>query len=113
MQISLASSVTRAVALAILSASAFTVSAQTPGQPYSGVKVDDMKALAAKPTPKTADGHPDLNARWVVPETGTRVFYGKTVGNEHQLIFGIPATGDAAKDAAVTDNLNKKKEVVF
>ena len=69
-----------------------------------------MKALAAKPTPKTADGHPDLNGHWVPPETGMRVSYGKIVGNEHQLIFGIPATGDAQTDAAVTEELNKKKD---
>jgi len=85
------------------------VGAQTPGQPLGGVKPDDMKALAAKPTP-TAGGHPDLNGHWVFPETGFRVFYGKTVGNEHQLIFGIPATGDAQTDAAVTEDLNKKKD---
>jgi hypothetical protein len=110
MKISLASSITRAAVLAILSASAFTVSAQTPGQPQGGLKPDDMKALAAKPTPKNADGHPDLNGHWVFPETGFRVFYGKTVGNEHQLIFGIPATGDPQTDAAVTEDLNKKKD---
>jgi hypothetical protein len=110
MKISLGSSIAKAVVLAILSASAYTVSAQTPGQPQGGLKPDDVKALAAKPTPKTADGHPDLNGQWVPPETGLRVFYGKTVGNEHQLIFGIPATGDPQTDAAVTEDLNRKKD---
>jgi hypothetical protein len=69
-----------------------------------------VKALAAKPTPKTADGHPNLEGHWVAPETGRRVSYGIVKGNEHQLIFGIPITGDAATDAAVTEDLNKKKD---
>ena len=36
--------------------------------------------------------------------------YGRVVGNEHELIFGIPVTGDAQTDAAVTEDLNKKKD---
>jgi len=107
----LASSVTRAaLVVAVVCTPALIASAQVPGQPLQGLQPDDMKALAAKPTPKTADGHPDLNGRWLPPETGTRVSYGKVVGTEHQLIFGIPATGDAATDAAVTEDLNKKKD---
>jgi len=69
-----------------------------------------MKALAAKPTPKTADGHPNLSGHWAMPNTGFRFFYGKTQGNEHDLVFGIPATGNAQTDAGVTENLNKQKD---
>jgi hypothetical protein len=73
--------------------------------------LDDVKAMAAKPTPKTPDGHPDLNGRWIPPRLtrGVRGSYGKVVGNEHQLIFGIPITGDAETDAAVTEKLNDVK----
>jgi hypothetical protein len=111
MKARLAGSVTRAaLVVAVVCTSASSVRAQTPGQPLEGVKPDDMKALAAKPTPKTPDGHLDLNGRWLPPETGARVSYGRVVGTEHQLIFGIPATGDAQTDAAVTEELNKKKD---
>jgi hypothetical protein len=106
----LASSITRAVVFAVMCTPGLMVSAQNPGQPLAGEAVDDMKALAAKPTPKTADGHPDLNGRWLPPRTGARVSYGKVVGTEHQLIFGIPITGEVKTDAAVTEDLNKKKD---
>ncbi len=99
-----------ALVVAVVCAPALTVSAQNPGNAHEGVPVDDVKALAAKPTPKTADGHPDLNGRWIPPENGTRVSYGKVVGTEHQLIFGIPVTGDSQTDIAVTEDLNKKKD---
>ena len=105
----LASSVTRvALVVAIVCIPALRVSAQDLPE---AKPLDDMKALAAKPTPKTPDGHPDLNGRWLAPRLtrGVRGSYGKIVGNEHQLIFGIPVTGDAETDAAVTEKLNDIK----
>src|SRR5215831_8027685 len=101
--------VTKVAVLALLCTPALTVRAQD--RPDDRQVLDDVKALAARPTPKTADGHPDLNGRWVMPRTarGVRGSYGKVVGNEHQLIFGIPATGDPSVDAAVTEDLNNRK----
>jgi hypothetical protein len=105
----LANSVTRvALVVAIVCIPALRASAQDLPE---AKPLDDMKALAAKPTPKTPDGHPDLNGRWLAPRLtrGVRGSYGKVVGNEHQLIFGIPATGDPETDAAVTEKLNDIK----
>ena len=96
MKTCLASSITRAaLVVAVVCIPALRMSAQS--LPDDSRPLDDMKALAAKPTPKTPDGHPDLNGRWVAPRLtrGVRGSYGKVVGNEHQLIFGIPITGDA------------------
>jgi hypothetical protein len=108
MKTSLASSIKRAVVFAIVFTPVLRVSAQNP--PDKPRPFDDVKALAAKPTPKTADGHPDLNGRWLPPYTVARGPFGRVVGTEHQLIFGIPITGDVQTDAAVTEDLNKKKD---
>ena len=48
----------------------FCVSALAQFGPPSPAEVAAMKAAAAKPTPKTADGHPDLNGIWFSPTTG-------------------------------------------
>jgi len=108
MKTCLGSSITRAMVFAILCTPVLSVSAQDLPD---AKPLDDMKALAAKPTPKTPDGRPDLNGRWLPPRLthGVRGSYGKVVGNEHQLIFGIPATGDVETDAAVTEQLNNRK----
>ncbi len=108
MKTCLAGSITRATIFAILLTPVLRVSAQDLPD---AKPLDDMKALAAKPTPKTPDGHPDLNGRWQPPRLthGVRGSYGKVVGNEHQLIFGVPITGDAQTDIAVTDQLNDRK----
>ena len=108
MKTSLASSIKRAVVFAIVFTPVLRVSAQNP--PDKPKPIDDMKALAAKPTPKAADGHPDLNGRWQRPNNGQGGPLGRVVGNEIDLIFGIPVTGDVQTDAAVTEDLNKKKD---
>jgi len=111
MKTSLASSVTRAVIFAIVCTPALRVSAQNlPDNPKPGQPIDDMKALAAKPTPKTADGHPDLSGRWMVPNTGQGGLRGRVDGNVHELIYGIPVTGDVSTDAAVSAELIRKQE---
>jgi hypothetical protein len=53
----------KVLVVAILCMPALRASAQEPPKP--GQPPDDVKALAAKPTPKTADGHPELIGRWV------------------------------------------------
>jgi len=107
----LASRVTRVVVFAIVCTPAWRVSAQNlPDLPKPGEPLDDVKALAAKPTPKTADGHPDLSGRWKMPNTGQGGLRGRVNGNVHELIYGTPVTGDTQTDAAVTENLNKKVE---
>ena len=109
MKASLGGSITRAVVFAIVFTPALTASAQNA--PDKEQPVDDMRALAAKPTPKTPDGHPDLNGRWLPPHV-TRIgrgSYGRVNGNVHDLIFGIPVTGDVEKDASVTEDLNNRK----
>src|SRR5258708_28728905 len=99
----LASSVTRAVVFAIVCTPALTVRAQNlPDLPKPGQPIDDLKALAAKPTPKTADGHPDLSGRWLLPNTGQGGFRGRVEGNVRELAYGVPVTGDVKADAAVS-----------
>ena|SRR5690242_3045984 len=68
---------------------------------------DDVKALQAKPTPKAADGHPDLSARWVPISlgrvVGARDIGARIEGNVHDLYFGTPIEGaDPEKDAILT-----------
>jgi hypothetical protein len=66
---------------------------------------DDAKALSAKPTPKTADGHPDLNGRWVALNTGRpgQGSGGRITGKVHDLYFGAPIEGaDPETDAILT-----------
>ena len=108
----LASNVTRAaIVLAMACIPASAVSAQNlPDLPKPGQPLDDVKALAAKPTPKTADGHPDLTGRWMMPNTGQGGLRGQTKGNVHELIYGVPVTGDVATDGAVSQDLIKKQE---
>jgi hypothetical protein len=63
---------------------------------------DDVKALAAKPTPKTADGHPDLNGYWA--EKKQVGFGGRVQGQVHDLHYGTPLPGaNPETDAVTTD----------
>jgi hypothetical protein len=60
-----------AVAIIASSMAAMPVAAQFAGQsnnPDRAAQEAAMKAAAAKPTPRAADGHPDLNGSWGVPE---------------------------------------------
>jgi len=96
-----ASNVMKAMVLAILCLPVIQASAQD--QP----KVD-LKALAAKPTPKTAGGHPDLTGRWLIAQQA-RIEVGgeaRTIvkGNELILAFGKPLPGETDDDAIQTDN---------
>jgi hypothetical protein len=75
------------------------------GQPS---QKDVMKELAAKPTPKAVDGHPDLNGRWARP---TNDFGGASPnasgvhGNVHDLVFGKPIeSADPNKDAITAES---------
>src|SRR5271163_3118505 len=111
MKVSLSSCVIRAVVFAIVCTPALSVSAQNlPDNPKPGQPIDDMKSLAAKPTPKAADGHPDLSGRWLMPNTGQGGLRGHVEGNVHELIYGVPVTGDVSTDAAVSADLIKKQE---
>jgi hypothetical protein len=54
-----------------------------------------MQAAAAKPTPRTPDGHPDFNGYW---ETGTRRGFVGADGVTYSSFF--PKPGDAPRPAA-------------
>jgi len=108
-----ASNVMKAAVLAILCLPAMRTSAQAPApqsQPPQPKMVpgDDLKALAAKPTPKTADGHPDLSGRWLIAEQAHIDVGGAPIGivngKEHILAFGKPLPGETDNDAVQTDN---------
>src|SRR4051812_23760804 len=102
----LTSSVASVVAFVVLCVSTITVSAQNlPDLSKPGQAIDDLKALAAKSTPKTADGHPDLSGRWMMPNTGQGGLIGRVNGDTHELIYGVPVTGDKAVDGAVSAEL--------
>jgi hypothetical protein len=122
MKAHLASNVMKAVVLAILCMLATRAIAQN--QP-AGTTGDDVKALAAKPTPKTADGHPDLSGRWVGPNNGGGVNnQGTRVdGKVHDLAFGavIPGAnpdtdsilteyGDPSKGGGTGEDRRKARE---
>jgi hypothetical protein len=73
-----------------------------PAQNATPPKGDDIKALAARPTPKTSDGHPDLGGRWIraTDEFSGFVNASGVHGNVHDLVFGKPITSaDPDKDA--------------
>ena len=77
-------------------------------QAQGGQSVQDlMKELAAKPTPKAPDGHPELNGRWVRPtnDFGAAVGASGVHGNVHDLVFGKPIeSADPNKDAVTADS---------
>jgi hypothetical protein len=91
----------KAVTFAIVCMPAMWAGAQDKQNVPAG---DDVKALAAKPTPKTADGHPNLNARWVPLNTGRPSFFGGRIkGGVHDLYYGAPIEGaDPETDAILT-----------
>jgi hypothetical protein len=79
--------------------------------PNSAQPLDDVKALAAKPTPKTADGHPDLSGRWVGLNSGRAdSFGGRVEGNVHDLYFGNPIAGADPEKTGVLTDLGETKE---
>jgi hypothetical protein len=91
----------KVLALAILCIVSMRASAQDKSGASAG---DDVKALAAKPIPKTADGHPDLSGRWMAINTGrgTGNNGGRVEGNVHDLYFGTPIEGANPETDAIT-----------
>src|SRR5262245_42625880 len=81
---------------------------QTGGQAKplfgAGPTATDLKTLAAKPTPKRADGHPNLDGRWLARPPVMRLQIGTRVdGKVHDLYFGTPIdTADPTKDPTTT-----------
>ena len=60
-----------------------------------------LTPLAAKPTPKTADGHPDLSGLWVNPtEEAANVV---VEGNRHDLVFGAYGVDGIIPSAKIND----------
>jgi hypothetical protein len=108
MKIHLATNVMKTVAVAMMSMSAIPLFAQD--QPDAVAKnKNDMQALAALPTPRTADDHPDLSGRWLNPRDNGG---GSTVlvdGNHHVLSFGTPIPG--AKPAPPPANSGRGRAV--
>src|ERR1700678_1884860 len=108
MKIHLATNVMKTVAVAMMSMSAIPLFAQD--QPDAVAKnKNDMQALAALPTPRTADDHPDLSGRWLNPRDNGG---GSTVlvdGNHHVLSFGTPIPG--AKPAPPPANGGRSRAV--
>jgi hypothetical protein len=114
------SNLIKVAALVIACVPASLVSAQEkPKSPPA----DDMKALGAKPTPKTSDGRPDLNGHWVAPNTGKSFFGGRIDGNVHDLYYGdlIPGAnpdtdailteyGDPSKGGGTGEDRRKARE---
>ena len=101
MKAAMTSRLAKAIALAILCTPVLRATAQdTYRKPEPP---DDVNALAAKPTPKAADGHPDLSGRWVqLSVQGPSRFGARVQGNVHELYFGTPIEGaDPDKDAVL------------
>jgi hypothetical protein len=101
MKILRASDVVGAIVVAILCMPVMKAIAQDKPKAAAG---DEVKALSAKPTPKAADGHPDLSGRWIPADGGRRGNNGGRVeGNVHDLYFGEPIPGaDPERDAITT-----------
>jgi len=89
-------SLLRAVAPAILTM-VVVMPSMLAQQAPEGPPKSDLSALAALPTPKTADGHPDLDGRWVNPNGGTGGAAVLVEGNHHVLSFGTPIPGAKAE----------------
>ena len=99
------SNVMNVVVLAMLCLPAMGTSAQDKPKGAG----DDVKVLAAKPTPKAADGHPDLSGRWVGLNSGSDAATfpgngngGRVEGKVHDLYFGTPIPGANPETDAIT-----------
>lgn len=74
-----------AAALAVVSCVA-PMRAAAQGRSNSAVTENAIKTAAAKPTPRTADGHPDLNGSWRAPEFDVDAH----VGNDGTIFIDVP-----------------------